>query len=534
MSFIRKDNAASIREVVERNTGIPADTFLADVRDPHIDGLDEAVRFVKDYLEAHPGCRVTIVGDYDSDGVNATSIMYWCFLKMGITPVLRLPRRMSEGYGLNEGIIDEIPSGLLITVDNGIAALGAVKKAKEKGLAVVVTDHHLPVRDAEGNLVLPEADVLLDPHVYPERSEFTDYCGAALAYRFAREMFGAKFPELLVLASIATVTDVMPLVGANRTLVKDGLAYINKRRVVPGLDELLKKLGLDGHIGEGDYGFLIGPTFNAAGRLYDDGATRVVKLLCTKRGDFSARHKADALVETNQKRKDIVKKCMADIQESLDGSRPVVVYDPSIPEGIVGIVAGQLAEKLYCPAIVFTDCGKEGLIKGSGRSIAGVNLKAVLDDIRDTIAGYGGHAGAAGLTIERSRLEEFREAFRTACGDLPDAPTDIPYDLELEPGTAEETMKALEVFAPYGEGNPQVRFHAVFTIDPGTHRVIGDGTHFMASTVDDITIVGFGFSGKYRDLSFPQKIEAVGYLTRSWWNGKDSLKFEIVDFEAAE
>lgn len=532
--FVKKDNAASVREVVERNTGIPADTFLSDVRDPHVDQLDEAVQFVKGYLDAHPGCRVTVVGDYDSDGINATSIMYWCFKKMGITPVLRLPRRMSEGYGLNEGIIDEIPDGLLITVDNGIAALGAVRKAKEKGLAVVVTDHHLPVRDKDGNLLLPEADVLLDPHVFPEKSEFTDYCGAALAYRFARTMFGAKFPELLVLASIATVTDVMPLVGPNRTLVKDGLGYINRRRVVPGLEELLKKLSLDDHISEGDYGFLIGPAFNAPGRLYDDGASRVVKLLCTKRGDFTARYKADNLVETNQKRKDTVKKCMAGVQAQMDGSRPVVIYDPSIPEGIVGIVAGQLAEKLYCPAVVFTDCGKEGIIKGSGRSGAGVNLKAVLDEIQDTIVGYGGHPGAAGLSIERDRLEEFKDAFKTACGDLPDAPKDLPYDLDLDPGRAEETMKALEEFAPFGEGNPQVRFHAVFFIATGSYRTIGDGTHFMAETEDGITVVGFGLSEKYQSLGFPEKIECAGYLTRSWWNGKDSLKFEILDFEAAE
>ena len=124
--------------------------------------------------------------------------------------------------------------------------------------------------------------MLLDPHVDGDRSEFKEYCGAAIAYRFARAMFGAKFPELLVLASIATVTDVMPLIGANRTLVKDGLGYINKRRVVPGLDELLKKTNLEDHINEGDYGFMIGPTFNAPGRLYDNGAESVVKLLCTK------------------------------------------------------------------------------------------------------------------------------------------------------------------------------------------------------------------------------------------------------------
>lgn len=290
--FVKKDNCRTIEEVVRRNTGMETEQFLTDVRDPFLKNLKEAVEFVKNYISSHPGCRVTIVGDYDSDGINATTIMYWCFMKMKITPVLRLPRRMSEGYGLNEKIIDEIPSGLLITVDNGIAALAAVKKAKEKNLAVVVTDHHLPVQDKDGNMLLPEADVILDPHIDSE-SDFHDYCGAALAYRFARAMFGAKFPELIVLASIAAVSDVVPLIGANRTLVKDGLGYINKRRVVPGLAELLKKLELDDHITEGDYGFLLGPIFNASGRLFDSGAENVVKLLCTKRGDFTAKYKAD-------------------------------------------------------------------------------------------------------------------------------------------------------------------------------------------------------------------------------------------------
>ena len=144
--FVKKDGCKSIAEVVSRNTGMAIDNFLEDVRDPFLKNLKETVAFVKNYLASHPRCRVTIVGDYDSDGINATTIMYWCFMKMKITPVLRLPRRMSEGYGLNEKIIDEIPSGLLITVDNGIAALAAVKKAKEKGLAVVVTDHHLRYR----------------------------------------------------------------------------------------------------------------------------------------------------------------------------------------------------------------------------------------------------------------------------------------------------------------------------------------------------------------------------------------------------
>lgn len=533
--FVKRDNASTVREVVERNTGIPSDVFLKDVRDPYLDHLDEAVEYVKTYITAHPGCRVTIVGDYDSDGINATAIMYWCFLKRKITPVLRVPRRMSEGYGLNSKIIDEIPSGLLITVDNGIAALDAVKKAKEKGLAVVITDHHLPVKDDDGNVILPEADVVLDPHINGDNSEFKDYCGAALAYRFARAMFGAKFPELLVLASIATVTDVMPLIGANRTLVKDGLNYINKRRVVPGLETLLKKLELDDHICESDYGFLIGPIFNASGRLYDDGADHVVKLLCTKRGDFKAPYKADGLIATNNKRKEIVRESVKSIQDKLDGSRPIVIYEPSIPEGIVGIIAGQLSETYYCPAVVFTDCGKDGVIKGSGRSIPGLNLKAALDRIKDTMLGYGGHPGAAGLSIKREDLEAFRKAFAEAFGPMPEPEKNMVYDLEFDLEAVENMISDLEKFAPYGEQNPQIRLHAVFHLDPGEYRVIGDGTHFMAkSDSGSITLMGFGLREKYESLGFPEQIECVGYLTRSWFKGKDSLKFEVLDLEPAE
>ena len=282
----RRENINTVSDVVSANVGMPVETFCKEVRDPFIFGLKEAVDLTNRYLEKHPKGPVTIVGDYDSDGINATAIMFWAFMRKGVAPKLRLPHRFSEGYGLSAKIIDEIDSGLLITVDNGIAAASAVKKAKDKGLTVIVTDHHLPPVDSNGNLILPEADVIVDPHVYPEKSEFEDYCGAALAYRFARALLpDMKLKDLLVLASIATVTDVMPLIGANRTLVRDGLQLINKRHVVPGLNVLLQKLELDDHIDEGDYGFKIGPTFNASGRLYDNGAEKVLGVLCMKRND---------------------------------------------------------------------------------------------------------------------------------------------------------------------------------------------------------------------------------------------------------
>ena len=535
--FVKRDGAATVEDVVERNTNISAQDFLKDVRKPYIKNLHETVAYVKEYLLEHPGCRVTIVGDYDSDGINATAIMYWCFQKYGITPTLRLPRRMTEGYGINEKIIDEIPSGLLITVDNGIAALAALKKAKEKGLAVVVLDHHLPVKDEYGDQILPEADMLVDPHLTEAEDVFSDYCGAAIAYWFACEMFNANFPELLVLASIATVTDVMPLIGANRTLVRDGLYYINRRRVAPGLMELLNRLQAEDHISEEDYGFLIGPVYNAAGRIYDNGADRVVQLLCSKRDDDMSGHIAQALIETNNKRKAIVsdsmEKIICRLAQERDPGYPIVIYDGTIPEGIVGIIAGQLTESFHCPAIVFTDSNKEGVLKGSGRSIPGIHLKHILDHIQDTMVGYGGHAGAAGLSIAKEKFDVFRQAFYSACGKIPEPPKDTFYDLDIDLDNADQVIEALKRYAPYGEGNPKIKLRLVVDISSCEVRRIGAGNHIMIKT-EKVTLIGFNMSEKYERLGSPLKLDCVGYLTRSWFHGKSSLRFELADLAPME
>ena len=535
----RRENINTVSDVVSANVGMPVETFCKEVRDPFIFGLKEAVDLTNRYLEKHPKGPVTIVGDYDSDGINATAIMFWAFMRKGVAPKLRLPHRFSEGYGLSAKIIDEIDSGLLITVDNGIAAASAVKKAKDKGLTVIVTDHHLPPVDSNGNLILPEADVIVDPHVYPEKSEFEDYCGAALAYRFARALLpDMKLKDLLVLASIATVTDVMPLIGANRTLVRDGLQLINKRHVVPGLNVLLQKLELDDHIDEGDYGFKIGPTFNASGRLYDNGAEKVLGVLCMKRNDPKIPWKADTLVKTNEKRKAIVKKSLFVAKQLLKATdeRPIVIYDPSFSEGIVGIIAGQLCEQYQCPAIVFTNSDKPGILKGSGRSTSEVHLKNALDKVQEWMVGYGGHAGAAGLSIRKDNLEKFSKAFRNAVVPLPDHTNDdIPYDLDLDLNHIEEIMAELNSLAPFGEGNPRPVFRLVY--EPiNEPRRIGDGTHVMIKD-EALTLMGFDMANqicKFCETYPHTAMDMIGYLSESWFNGNKSYKFEILAFDKAD
>lgn len=538
--YIKRDGLNDVKKIVLRNiskNGYTEEQFFDERLDPHVDQLDEAVAFARNWMMLNDNEPITIVGDYDVDGITSTDILYEAFKKINRTPVTRLPRRFSEGYGLSEKIIDEIAEGLLITVDNGIAALPAIKKAKAKGLSVIVIDHHLPVTGDDGKIILPPADVILDPHVYPEKSEFVDYCGAGLAYRFAKKLLpNLKLIELLNLASLGTVADVMPLYGANRQMVIKGLEALNKNKVIPGLNALINKLGFDGHQTEMDYGFKLGPIFNASGRLYDNGAERVLRLLKLDRDDPKLMFKVNNVINTNEQRKEIAKNDTARVYDTLDGTRPIVVYDENIGEGIIGLVAGRLTEDFYCPSIVFTKTEKvaedgDVIIKGSGRSIPEIHLKNVLDKIKDKIEGYGGHAGAAGLSIRLSRLDEFKQAFIEACGEIPELSTDVYYDIEIEPEKIPEVVEQLKRFAPYGEGNPRVSIRMRLDVSDYEYHIIGDGTHFMLKNEDaNLTIMGFGMVTAYEKAEKPTKLDCIGYMSEHWYNKKMSYKFELVSF----
>ena len=538
--YIKRDGLNDVKKIVLRNiskNGYTEEQFFDERLDPHVDQLDEAVAFARNWMMLNDNEPITIVGDYDVDGITSTDILYEALKKINRTPVTRLPRRFSEGYGLSEKIIDEIAEGLLITVDNGIAALPAIKKAKAKGLSVIVIDHHLPVTGDDGKIILPPADVILDPHVYPEKSEFVDYCGAGLAYRFAKKLLpNLKLIELLNLASLGTVADVMPLYGANRQMVIKGLEALNKNKVIPGLNALINKLGFDGHQTEMDYGFKLGPIFNASGRLYDNGAERVLRLLKLDRDDPKLMFKVNNVINTNENRKTIAKSDTARVYDTLDGTRPIVVYDENIGEGIIGLVAGRLTEDFYCPSIVFTKTEKVAedgdiIIKGSGRSIPEIHLKNVLDKIKDKIEGYGGHAGAAGLLIRLSRLDEFKQAFIEACGEIPELSTDVYYDIEIEPEEIPEVVEQLNRFAPYGEGNPRISVRMRIDVSDYEYHVIGDGTHFMLKNEDaNLTIMGFGMVTAYEKAEKPTKLDCIGYMSEHWYNKKMSYKFELVSF----
>ena len=528
--FIKNyNNFKNIQEIVEFNTKTPIAEFLHPDEMPYIHGLEEAVQI----LVQNANRQVTIVGDYDADGICATAIMYWGLRAYGIYPQTRLPHRFSEGYGLSEKIIDEIPEGVVITVDNGIAAHKAIKKAKEKGLIVIVTDHHLATRDSENNRILPDADVVVDPNA-EDVTQYKEYCGAGIAFRFAQELLKDKninLDDLLVMASIATVCDVMKLVGANRILVKKGLEAINLGKGLPGLRMILTQMNLTDHITEEDYGYRIGPTINAAGRLIDDGSEQALKLFMMGKENPYLESSAKHLLELNEVRKKKVKDWMPIVDRLSHGMRPVVVYHPEIEEGIIGILAAELTEKYQCPTIVFTKM-KNGNLKGSGRSINGIHLKNVLDKIQEHILGYGGHEGAAGLLISSGSMNSFKDAFNKAVGTLPEIQEENRYDLDLlmKSNNLETIMNDLKLFAPFGNGNPKPILRLKFSVT--NYKRIGDGKSFMMPG-KSMSLMGFNLVEKYENMGNPSTINCIGELQENWYKGNCYYQFLVKNFEDA-
>lgn len=545
----RNESLLTVEQIVENNVKIPINEFLNPPSNPYLANLDKAVSFAK---EAMKTMDVTIVGDYDADGVCSTTILSLAVHEFtGKDPKIRIPRRFSEGYGLSMKIIDEIDHGLIITVDNGITALEQIKVAKSKGLKVIVIDHHLPITDEEtGETQLPEADIIIDPHAIVG-SEFCSYCGAGLAYRFAKELIPSSplLEPLLVFASIATVTDVMPLVGDNRNIVIEGLNLIRKRHVTLGLNELLNEFDLS-YITEGDYGFRIGPAINAAGRLFDDGPEKVVELLKTHLSPMDAdypntintcQERAKEMISWNRERQSLVYESMKNANqviedENLSGDIPLIVYLPTCSEGIVGIIAGHLAETYHTPCIVFTDSKKEGVIKGSGRSYGSVHLKKFLDKLSDHLLGYGGHEGAAGLSMRLEDLEAFRENAKKEL-ERKEIVTDTDvmyYDLDISPEEIHKTFIELNKYAPFGEGNPQLVFKVhnfeLCPVGGAFYKTMGNRDQHIKLYGKQASAVGFDLSSAYKEEE-PHKVDLIGNLSVNYYRGKFYDQIEFYDFK---
>ena len=537
---IKMSGCQTVKEIMERihekDGGL--DKFLKTGEKTKIRGLSECITLISEAMEQEE--PVTIVGDYDCDGIMGSIILYLSMLiRFKKKTKVRLPKRFTEGYGLSMKIIDEISGGVIFCVDNGIAAVEQIKAAKEKGLKVIVMDHHL-IRD-DGKL--PECDVLVDPHV-EELSDFDDFCGAGLAYRFAEELLGEDnpyLPDLLVMASVATVADMVELVKDNRQLLIKGLAAANNGRGTKGLRHLISVLGIE-HIDEETCGFMFGPICNASGRLKDDGAYEVFEFLyiMNKNHDYEdLADRANALIETNHKRKEMVKEAMSGVTgllEQIDKTAPIVL-ETDIPEGIVGIIAGNLAEEYHVPVLVFTRTENENVLKGSGRSGDSCHLKKLLDKSGSLFIKYGGHAGAAGMSIEKKNLQKLRESLEKNYKDFnvsADAGRNT-YDIEISEENIHEVLSEIRKYAPYGQGNRKPVFLIKgFECSPKNgfpYQFMGKDKEHIKLFGKNASAIGFDLGEKYINDGYPKKINILGTLSENYFNGNVYDQIEIIDYE---
>lgn len=511
---------------------------LEDTQIYKIKGMEKAAKMIKDAIRSN--INIVLVGDYDCDGIMASTIMYYVIKEMGGDIRVRLPLRFSEGYGLSEKIIDEVPEGsLLITVDNGIAANDAIKKAKEKDCKVLLTDHHLISKNG-----LPEADVIIDPTAVEGQCNFTGYCGAGIAYKLAKELISDKvlLKQLESLAGIATIADVMPLIRENRVIVKNTLNTLMDRKSIPAMNILLECLNLE-YITAEDIGFRIGPIINASGRMYDDGAFRIFTLLTSDSKDtFALAKKA---IEVNEERKKIQNQCIDRMKKvvntnGMENDFPLVLYGEDIPEGIIGIVAGRFAEDYKTPCLVFSDMEDIRYKKGSARSYGNINLKELLDLNSQNLYKYGGHKGAAGMTILSEQLDGLREGMKKETQKRYIHDKNDYYDLELDEKYIPQMLKALLKFEPFGEHNPMPIFKIPnFTLNAekglvrilksengSTHlRLEGKYASCMLFNIDE------EMEKFFHKKDIPLTYEIYGTLGYNYFNGKFFNQINLLDWK---
>ena len=503
-----------------------------DLLDPMLmQDMDKAVNVIRDAIEKHE--EITVFGDYDVDGVTATAILLTYLRKQGAQVGFYIPDRHGEGYGLNIAAIEQIAthSKLLITVDCGITCAAEVARAKELGMRVIVTDHH------QLGPQIPECEAVLNPLL--GRYPFRRLCGAGVAFKLVQAMGGTEAIEpLWELAALATIADIVPLMDENRVIVYYGLTAMAATQR-PGLIALMESAGVDPQkVSSSDVAFRMAPRINAGGRLAL--ASRGVQLLTTRRMD-TAREIAEELNQDNIRRRELEIEIFQQADEmtrqQIDfmNERAIVVCGEGWNPGVIGLAASRLVEKYKWPTILLSRDGD--ICVGSARSIPGVNIHEAMSTCRDLFIRFGGHAQAAGLTIEAKNVPEFKrrlsEAIREQAAPEAFIPTE-EYDLELELSEMTEAfVDAFSAMQPTGFGNPAPVFcvRGVHTTDV---RTIGkDGAHLrmrLAQGSDMRSAIGFRMGDRAANL--PEVIEAIITLSINVWQDKRSVQCELRQMQA--
>ena len=514
--------------------------------------MDRAVDILKEKIEE--GKKIRVIGDYDIDGVNATYILQQGLAGLGADVDTDIPDRIKDGYGLNQMLIDralEDDVDTIITCDNGIAAMNEIAYGKENGMTIVVTDHHeVPYLEENGEkkYLLPPADAVVDPHRADCEYPFKGLCGAAVAYKLVEVLYrvsGKSEQEvehlqesLMENVAIATIGDVMDLVGENRVFVKKGLELL-KTTKNEGLHALMQCTGVDtANLNTYHIGFVIGPCINAGGRL--DTAKRALELLNASNRREAVTLAAD-LKELNDSRKEMTEEGVEEAVRQIESSswkddQVLVVYLPKCHESIAGIIAGRIKERYYRPTFVLTR-GETG-VKGSGRSIEAYDMFAEMSRCRELFTKFGGHKLAAGLSLEEEKVEVFRKRINELA-DLTEEDLQMKVSIDMRlpfPYINEELIHELKILEPFGKGNGKPLFaeSKLRVIQP---RIFGKNRNVLKCRLEDqqgnqMEAVYFGeVEDCLQQMEKKQIMSFTYYPSINEYMGRRTIQLTIVNYQ---
>jgi len=508
---------------------------IEDLHDPSaLLDLDRAVQRIRAAIADRE--RILVHGDYDVDGITSTYLLYSALRDLGAAVEFRIPHRTRDGYGLTREAIDDARRRgctLIVTVDCGITAAEPVALARTLGIDVVITDHHEPPER------LPDAIAIVNPHRQGCGYPFKYLAGVGVTFKVVEALLRGRggldrAGEYLDVVAIGTIADVVPLVGENRVLARLGLERLNKAQRV-GLRALIDVAGLTGRtINSGQVAFVLAPRINAGGRM--GNAEQGLRLLLA-RESAEAHAVAESLEEDNERRRRFDEQALAEAEQIVESEldwpscASILLWSERWHPGVIGIVASRLVERYQRPTILVSLNGDVG--RGSGRSLPGLDLNGVLGQCSDLLQAYGGHAFAAGLTVDRAQLPLLRRRFE-ALVRARLAPEDCVQHLTLD---ADVTLSEcdlmladwLERMSPHGLGNAEPVFAArrVRVVNAAT---VGGGRH-LRMTLDDgtgsVEAIGFGYGERCADLARAGRCDVAFAPSRNEWMGEARVQLKL-------
>lgn len=481
--------------------------------DLKIAGIDKSTRRILQAIKKNE--LIIIYGDYDVDGICASAILYKALSFLGAKVLPHIPHREKEGYGLSKSgltSIKENGASLVVTVDNGIVANDQAKFAKVIGLDLIITDHHLPSKEK------PDAYAIVHS---------TKMCGAAVAWCLIQSLVKKDFAqELLQFVAIATVCDLIPLVGIDRAFVYEGLKIL-ERTTSLGLLALFDETGIKSSaLSSFEVGYIIGPRLNAMGRL--EHAIESLRLLCTK-DILKAKKLAKLLCDTNTTRQRMTLDALEQAKLLINHEKKIhVLASKDWSAGIIGLVAGRVCEEYFRPAIAIS-MGDE-ISKGSARSIEGINIVEMIRQHEDILIDVGGHPGAAGFSILTKHVEIFKRRLEDHIIVLPQSERVLEIEAEVETKQLNKTLcQLLSKFEPFGMGNRKPTL-ATLNMEVSDIRTVGEGKH-LKGKADGLDFIGFGMGELAPLLQWGQRADFAYNLELDTYNGQEKLQLKVKDIK---